>query len=84
MKHIAYQPNNICSNKIEFDISEDNKIFNLVFHGGCSGNLKALSKLLEGKQAEHIIKVLKGNICGNRQTSCADQLTIALQEAIYV
>lgn len=48
MRHIVYQPTNICSKKIEFDINQNNEVFNLVFHGGCSGNLKAISKLLEG------------------------------------
>lgn len=84
MRHIVYQPTNICSKKIEFDINQNNEVFNLVFHGGCSGNLKAISKLLEGEKAEKIIDLLNGNICGSRNTSCADQLTLALKESINV
>ena len=48
MKHVEYQPSGVCSRVISFDLTDDLKITNLVFTGGCSGNLKAISKLLEG------------------------------------
>lgn len=82
MKHVEYTPKNVCSKLISYDLTDDNKITNLHFVGGCNGNLKAISKLLEGFDAEKAIKILEGNTCGNRSTSCADQLTRALKENI--
>lgn len=83
MRHVEYKtPNLVCSRLIEFDLDEDNIIHNLKFTGGCPGNLKAISKLVEGHKAEEIAQVLKGNVCGQRSTSCADQLSIALLKAI--
>lgn len=71
----------VCAQQISFDL-EENKVYNLAFYGGCNGNLKAISKLLEGMEAEEIIKKLEGNTCGRRPTSCADQLTKALKQAL--
>ena len=71
--------NKVCTKKITFDI-KDNKIYNLNFIGGCPGNLRAISKLLEGQDIDKTIELLKGNQCGIRGTSCADQLTIALNK----
>lgn len=79
MKHIEFTPQNVCSKKITFDITDDNLITNLSFTGGCNGNLKAISKLLEGFPAEKAIEILQGNTCGMRNTSCADQLTKAIK-----
>ena len=82
MKHIKYKTSGTCAQVIDFDLSEDNTIHNLSFLGGCNGNLKAISKLVEGKNALVIASILKGNICGYKQTSCADQLSKAIYEAI--
>lgn len=82
MKHVEFIPQNVCSRKITFDITDDNKISNLSFTGGCNGNLKAISKLLEGFPADKAIEILQGNTCGMRNTSCADQLTKAIKENI--
>lgn len=81
MKHYDYTPEMVCSQQISFDL-EDGKLYNLSFYGGCNGNLKAISKLLEGMEAEEIIKKLEGNTCGRRPTSCTDQLTKALKIAL--
>ena len=54
---------------------------NISFLGGCNGNLKAISKLLEGKTVGYIEDTLRGNTCGPRPTSCADQLAIAVRGA---
>ncbi|MCR5741701.1 MAG: TIGR03905 family TSCPD domain-containing protein [Gammaproteobacteria bacterium] len=72
----------VCSRLIEFDLDENNILHNVKFTGGCPGNLRAISKLIEGKKAEDIAEILKGNVCGQRSTSCADQLSIALLKAI--
>ena len=55
---------------------------NIRFRGGCDGNLKAIGKLLEGADASFAIEKLKGNDCGGRGTSCADQLTKAIEQAL--
>lgn len=75
-----YKTTNTCSQLISFDI-DDNVITNIEFYGGCNGNLKAISKLLEGSTVEEIEEKLLGNTCGRRPTSCADQLAIAVREA---
>jgi len=77
-----FYPKGVCSRKIKFELDENNKIHNVVFTAGCNGNLKAISKLVEGKDASEIIKILEGNTCGNRNTSCADQFAKALKERI--
>lgn len=78
--HYVYNCKLTCSQQIEFDIDKD-VITNIKFYGGCNGNLKAISKLLEGKTVDYIYKTLKGNTCGPRPTSCADQLANAVKEA---
>ena len=80
--HRTYKTQGVCAQKIDFDLEEGNIIKNVSFLGGCNGNLKAISKLVEGKNAEEIVTILKGNTCGMKSTSCADQLAIALLEAI--
>lgn len=75
-----YKTKMVCSNEIKFNI-EGNVITNVRFTGGCNGNLKAISKLVEGYTVEQIEEKLKGNTCGTRPTSCADQLSIAVREA---
>ena len=70
-----------CSREISFEI-KDNKVYNIKFVGGCDGNLKAISKLCNGKDAQEIVDILKGNTCGPRKTSCADQFAIAITQAL--
>lgn len=76
----SYKTKGTCSVEINFDIN-DNIISNISFLGGCPGNLKAIAKLLDGQTVDYIEKTLLGNQCGNRGTSCADQLAIAVREA---
>jgi uncharacterized protein (TIGR03905 family) len=78
--HYEYKTKGTCSVKIEFDINDD-VITNISFLGGCNGNLKAISKLLDGTKVDYIVEKLKGNQCGMRGTSCADQLALAVEEA---
>ena len=82
MKDYSYQPQGVCSKQIDFSIDEEGKIHNVRFTGGCPGNLAAISKLVEGAQAQSIANLLKGNPCGGRGTSCGDQLSIALTAAL--
>ena len=76
----SYKPRGVCARKIEFDL-EDGKVSNVSFTGGCNGNLKAISKLVDGMKVEQIEEKLKGNTCGMKPTSCADQFCIAIREA---
>ena len=76
-----YTPKGVCARRIAFEI-EGGIIRNVEFSGGCNGNLKAVSKLVEGKSAEEINEILAGNTCGFKGTSCADQLAAAVKEAL--
>ena len=76
-----YNTKGVCARKITFDI-EDGVVKNVEFYGGCNGNLKAISKLVEGKSAAEINEILAGNTCGFKNTSCADQLAKAVIEAL--
>lgn len=80
MTHCEYDTNFTCSKKILFDLDGD-AVSNIRFIGGCNGNLKAISKLVDGWPVEKIESYLKGNTCGNKPTSCADQLAIAVRQA---
>lgn len=79
MRYI-YKTKDVCCSEIEFDINGD-IISNVSFKGGCNGNLKAISKLIEGLSVDEIESKLKGNTCGWRSTSCADQLAKAVRKA---
>ncbi|MBO4214289.1 MAG: TIGR03905 family TSCPD domain-containing protein [Lachnospiraceae bacterium] len=79
MEHFTYKTENVCSRQIDFDV-ENGIIHNVSFLGGCNGNLKAISKLVEGMPADKVIEILRGNTCGDNTTSCADQLTKALEQ----
>ena len=76
----TYKTKGTCSSKISFDI-EDGIVKNVVFTGGCNGNLKAISKILDGWTVDQIESKIRGNTCGRRPTSCADQLAIAVRKA---
>jgi uncharacterized protein (TIGR03905 family) len=77
----SYRTKNVCSMEIHFDLDGD-VVSDIEFIGGCNGNLKAIGKLVEGHKAEEVIGILKGNTCGYKSTSCADQLAIALEQAL--
>ena len=81
MKNYSYTTRGTCSRRITFGL-EDGKIYNLHFEGGCPGNTAAIAKLLEGYDARKASDLLRGNDCGGRGTSCADQLSIALELAM--
>ena len=61
---------------------EDGILHDIRFTGGCSGNLKAIGKLLEGTDARRAAEILRGNTCGVKATSCADQLARAIDKAL--
>ena len=75
-----YKTSGTCSQRILFDI-ENNKLTNVQFIGGCNGNLKGISSLVEGMDIQDVIARLEGPTCGLKSTSCPDQLARALKEA---
>ena len=74
----SYRTKGVCSVQINFHL-EDDVVSDVI--GGCNGNLKAISKLVDGMTVEQIEGYLKGNTCGYKPTSCADQLAIAVRQA---
>lgn len=75
----TYNTTGICAKEINFDL-QDGIVRNVKFNGGCPGNLQAISSLLEGMPADEVVKKLKGITCGQKTTSCTDQLATALLE----
>jgi uncharacterized protein (TIGR03905 family) len=78
MKEITYKTRGTCSVAIHFTKTDDGRIIHVRFDGGCNGNLKAISKLIDGMSAQEIHDKLAGNTCGSKRTSCADQLARAV------
>ena len=78
---MEYRPKGVCSQKINFDIL-DNKARNVSFVGGCNGNLQGISRLIEGMDVDEAISRIEGIHCGFKSTSCPDQLSRALKEAV--
>ncbi|WP_174919128.1 TIGR03905 family TSCPD domain-containing protein [Peptacetobacter hominis] len=79
---ISYKPSGVCCRMMNFEIDSDNKLRDVEFIGGCDGNLKGISKLVEGMDAKKVSDLLIGNTCGNKCTSCPDQLAKAIAENI--
>lgn len=75
---ITFKTQGVCARNINFEVV-DNKVTSVSFEGGCNGNLKGISKLVEGMEVSEVISRLKGIQCGTKKTSCPDQLAIALE-----
>ena len=75
-----YKTQNVCTPDITFDLNGD-VVTNIRFSGGCPGNLKALSKVLDGWTVDKIESTMLGNTCGRRPTSCMDQLARGVRKA---
>ena len=76
-----YKTKGTCSSLIEVEL-EGNVVRNVVFTGGCPGNLKAIPKLVEGMTVEEVEKRIAGVRCGMKNTSCGDQLAKACRAAL--
>ncbi len=72
----------VCSASTEVTLDEANKIVSVKVVGGCNGNLKGVSALLVGMDANEAISRLEGLRCGNKPTSCPDQIAQTLKEAL--
>ena len=75
----TYSPKGTCSRQILFDVDENNKMHNLRFIGGCSGNLQGIARLVEGKDINEVEALLAG-VRRKGNTSCPDQLSKAITE----
>ncbi len=77
----SYKTQGTCSSQIDL-VLEDGIIQSVTFTGGCNGNLKGISSLVKGMPAKEAIAKLQGTTCGGKPTSCPDQLSTALTEAL--
>ena len=82
MKHFTYTTSGTCSKQIDFDLDENGCLHNVMFTGGCHGNLQGIGQLAEGEDAARISARLGGIRCGLKATSCPDQLSRAIGQAI--
>ena len=77
----TYTPKGVCSRKIQVEL-ENGVIVQVRFSGGCSGNTQGVAALVEGMEAKEAVRRLKGIRCGLKPTSCPDQLSLTLEEAL--
>ncbi len=77
----TYYTEGVCSTEINFE-TENGVLKAVKFEGGCDGNLKAISTLIQGMKVEEVIQKLKGITCESKPTSCVDQLSKALENEL--
>jgi uncharacterized protein (TIGR03905 family) len=77
----SYKTKGTCSKEITFDL-EDGRLKNVRFKNGCNGNLQGIGRLTENMDAEAIMNKLSGIRCGDKETSCPDQLSKAIKQAL--
>lgn len=80
MKKVTYVTSGTCSKLINLEVDDDNRISDVSFVGGCNGNLKGLCSLVKGMRVEEVKSKLDGICCGNKGTSCPDQLCRAIDK----
>lgn len=78
----TYRPEGVCTRGITFSLDDEGRVHDVQFAGGCNGNLKGISSLIEGMPAEWVVERCKGTQCGPKDTSCPDQLAHALEQAL--
>ena len=78
---MIYKTRGTCTTQIDIEVDGD-IIKSVKFTGGCNGNLQGVSRLVEGMKAEDAIKKLRGIKCGFKPTSCPDQLSYAIEQAM--
>ena len=77
-KVIEYQPQGVCCQVMQIQISDDGIVEDAAFFGGCNGNLQGIKELIKGMKIEDVINKLQGIRCGGKMTSCPDQLSQCL------
>ena len=83
MKHYTYYTQRTCSKVIDIEVDDQGTVQQVSFVGGCHGNLQGICSLIKGMKAEEVKARLQGIRCGNKPTSCPDQLATALAEMGY-
>jgi uncharacterized protein (TIGR03905 family) len=78
-KHILFQPTGVCSRAIDVTADDNDIIQQVSFLGGCNGNLQGICRLVTGQRIDDVIAKLRGIRCGDKPTSCPDQLCCALE-----
>ena len=81
IKQLKYKTKGTCAREIDVTLDE-NVIVDVKFISGCPGNTLGVSRLVKGMKAEEAISILKGVKCGLKNTSCPDQLALALEECL--
>ena len=76
---MRYATSRTCSREIDFEVDNNNIVTSCEFIGGCMGNTQGVARLVVGRSVDDVIKTLEGINCGNRDTSCPDQLAQALK-----
>ena len=74
-----YTPVGVCSKRFIIEIDDNGRIAHAEVWGGCHGNLQGICRLIEGRKAGEVITTLEGIRCGNKPTSCPDQIALALK-----
>lgn len=82
MKQFSYMTEGTCSQMIVFELDDEQRLHHVQFVGGCAGNTTGISLLVEGQKAEDVMHKLRGVRCGYKATSCPDQLSHAIEQAI--
>ena len=82
MKVYEYMPRGVCSRQIHVEIDDDGRIAEAYFVSGCHGNTQGVCSLVKGMKVEEVISRLKGITCGNKTTSCPDQLATMLEKIL--
>lgn len=82
MRTFTHRNCGTCSVAVQFSLDDEDRVHDVSFAGGCNGNLKGISSLIEGMDAQHVVDRCLGTTCGSKGTSCPDQLARALQEAL--
>lgn len=76
----TFTPQGVCPRAINIELDGDT-VSHVDFEGGCNGNLKAISKIVEGMTVDEVAELFEGNTCGRKPTSCVDQLVRGLRKA---
>lgn len=76
-----FTPKGVCSRGIHVELDGD-IIRSVKFDGGCNGNTQGVAALAVGMTVDEYVKRCKGIKCGFKNTSCPDQLALALEEAL--
>lgn len=82
MKTLTYETHGTCAKFINIAIDDNGLVADVEFIGGCNGNTTGISQLVRGMKAKDVAKRLEGIRCGFKNTSCPDQLSRALRQAV--